>query len=105
MVFGQTSETWRHNKMTLDKQDYVTIHQAIHNKNQSNVTIKGIEYAVSLNNNGCRCIKVPAIGTFIEQNPHKNTTYAKRAKAGEFITWLIRERSWGLIVNDEVINQ
>ena len=91
--------------MTLNKQDYVTIHQPIHNKKQSNVTINGTKYAISLHNNGCRCIKVPDIGTFIEQNPNKSTAYAKRAKAGESITWLIRERSWGLIVNDEVINQ
>jgi len=67
--------------------------------------IKGTKYSVGLNKNGCRCIKIPEIGTFIEQNPNKSTTYSKRAKAGEFITWLIKERSWGLIVNDEVINQ
>jgi len=91
--------------MTLSEHDYVTIHQTIHNKKQSYVTIKGTKYSVSLNKNGHRCIKVPEIGTFIEQNPNKSTTYAKRAKAGEFITWLIREKSWGLIVNDEVINQ
>ena len=69
------------------------------------MTIKGTKYSVSLNKNGHRCIKVPEIGTFIEQNPNKSTAYAKRAKDGEFITWLIREKSWGLIVNDEVINQ
>ena len=91
--------------MTLNNHDYVTIHQTIHNKKQSDVIIKGIKYVVSLNKNGYRCIKVPEIGTFIEQNPNKSTTYSKRAKAGEFITWLIKERSWGLIVNDEVINQ
>ena len=91
--------------MTVNNHDYVTIHQTIHNKKQSCVTIKGIKYSVSLNKNGYRCIKVPEIGTFIEQNPNKSTAYAKRAKAGEFITWLIKERSWGLIVNDEVINQ
>ena len=90
--------------MTLTKQDYVTIHQAIHNK-KPGVTIKGTKYSVNLHKNGCRCIKVPNIGTFIEQNPTKDTVYAKRAKAGEFITWLIRDKSWGLIVNDEVINQ
>ena len=91
--------------MTLNNHDYVTIHQTIHNKKQSDVTINGVKYVVSLNKNGYRCIKVPEIGTFIEQNPNKSTAYSKRAKAGEFITWLIKERSWGLIVNDEVINQ
>ena len=91
--------------MTLSKNDYVTIHQTIHNKKQSNVTINGTKYPVSLDKHGYRCVKIPAIGTFIEQNPNKSTAYSKRAKAGEFITWLIKERSWGLIVNDEVINQ
>ena len=91
--------------MTLTKHDYVTIHQTIHNKDASNVKIQGKQYSIGLHNNGCRNIKIPGIGTFIEQNPHKTTVYAKRAKAGEFITWLIRDKSWGLIVNDEVINQ
>ena len=91
--------------MTLTKKDYVTIHQTIHNKDRSQVTIQGNKYTVNLLNNGCRSIKIPGIGTFIEQNADKETVYAKRAKAGEFITWLIRDKSWGLIVNDEVINQ
>ena len=91
--------------MTLNNHDYVTIHQTIHNKKQSCVTIKGIKYSVSLNKNGYRCIKVPEIGTFIEQNPDQQSEYSQRAKDGESITWLIRDVSWGLIVNDEVINQ
>ena len=41
--------------MTLNNHDYVTIHQTIHNKTQSDVTIKGIKYVVSLNKNGYRC--------------------------------------------------
>ena len=48
---------------------------------------------------------MPTIGTFIEQSKTKETDYSKRAKQGELITWLIRDMSWGLIVNDEVINQ
>tara|TARA_Y100000310_G_scaffold80847_1_gene77486 strand:- start:112 stop:387 length:276 start_codon:yes stop_codon:yes gene_type:complete len=91
--------------MILNNIDYVTIHQAIHDKDKSQVTIKGTKYSVSLNNNGCRSVKIPGTGTFIEQNTEKDTVYGKRAKAGEFITWLIRDKSWGLIVNDEVINQ
>ena len=90
--------------MTISKKDYVTIHQAIHG-DVSSVDIKGTKYQVTQRSNGCRSVKIPNIGTFIEQNKNKETDYAKRAKQGEFITWLIRDMSWGLIVNDEVINQ
>ena len=90
--------------MIINKTDYVTIHQAIHSK-ASDVTVKGTVYQVTQRSNGCRSVKIPKVGTFIEQNKHKETDYAKRAKNGEFITWLIRDMSWGLIVNDEVINQ
>ena len=90
--------------MTVNKTDYVTIHQAIHSK-ASDVTVNGTVYQVTQRSNGCRSVKIPRVGTFIEQNKHKETDYAKRAKKGEFITWLIRDQSWGLIVNDEVINQ
>tara|TARA_R110002020_G_scaffold453416_1_gene668179 strand:- start:26 stop:298 length:273 start_codon:yes stop_codon:yes gene_type:complete len=90
--------------MIINKTDYVTIHQAIHSK-ASNVMIKGTMYQVTKRSNGCKSVKIPGIGTFIEQNPNKETDYAKRAKNGESITWLIRDMNWGLIVNDEVINK
>ena len=67
--------------------------------------IKGTMYQVTKRSNGCKSVKIPGIGTFIEQNPNKETDYAKRAKNGESITWLIRDMNWGLIVNDEVINK
>tara|TARA_R110002051_G_scaffold212812_2_gene277869 strand:- start:456 stop:728 length:273 start_codon:yes stop_codon:yes gene_type:complete len=90
--------------MVISKEDYVTIHQAIHSKTTS-VLVRGVEYQVTQRSNGCRSVKVPRIGTFIEQSKTKETDYSKRAKQGEAITWLIRDLSWGLIVNDEVINQ
>ena len=90
--------------MTISKEDYVTIHQAIHS-DVSSVDVKGTKYQVTQRSNGCRSVKIPKVGTFIEQNKNKETDYAKRAKQGELITWLIRDMSWGLIVNDEVINQ
>ena len=90
--------------MIISKEDYVTIHQAIHS-DVLNVVVKGTMYQISQHSNGCRSVKIPKVGTFIEQNKHKETDYAKRAKQGEFITWLIRDMSWGLIVNDEVISQ
>ena len=91
--------------MVLTKTDYVTIHKAIHNKKASDVSIQGTKYSVNLHNNGCRNVKISGIGTFIAQNADKDTEYAKRAKDGESITWLIRDASWGLIVNNEVITK
>ena len=90
--------------MKITDNDYVTIHQAIH-KGKSDVTIKGNKYDVTTHKNGCRKVTIPELGTFIEQNPDQQSEYSQRAKDGESITWLIRDVSWGLIVNDEVINQ
>ena len=90
--------------MAISEKDYVTIHQTIHSNNP-NVTIKGKKYKVQVHNNGCKTIKIPGVGTFIEQNPDQDTSYSKRAKSGDKITWLIKDNTWGLIVNDEVINK
>ena len=90
--------------MSITKKDYVTIHQAIHNDDK-NVNIDGKRYNIARRDNGLRSVKIPGFGTFIEQNPKESTEYAKKAKKGDTITWLVKESSWGLIVNDEIINQ
>ena len=51
-----------------------------------------------------KSVKIPGFGTFIEQNIEDNTEYAKKAKKGDKITWLVKDASWELIVNNEVIN-
>jgi len=88
--------------MKINKTDYVTIHQAIHN-NDNDVSINGTKYHIAKRSNGLKSVKIPGFGTFIEQNPEETTEYAKKAKKGDTITWLVKESSWGLIVNDEVI--
>tara|TARA_R100001594_G_scaffold135081_1_gene176580 strand:+ start:1095 stop:1421 length:327 start_codon:yes stop_codon:yes gene_type:complete len=90
--------------MSITKKDYVTIHQAIHNDDK-NVNINGKQYNIARRDNGLRSVKIPGFGTFIEQDPNVTSKYSKKAKEGDTITWLVKDVSWELIVNDEVINQ
>jgi hypothetical protein len=90
--------------MELTKKDYVTIHQAIHS-NASDVKVNGKKYHVARRANGIKSVKIPGFGTFVEQNPDENTEYSKKAKSGDTITWIVKEASWELIVNDELINK
>lgn len=73
------------------KESFITIHNAIHNKNQKSVWISGIEYPIKfLNDTNCRYIEYWDSGkkyVFIEQNPKQRSEYAQRARNGEKITW------------------
>ena len=90
--------------MKLTKTDYIIIHKAIH-QDASDVKINGTKYHIAKRSNGLKSVKIPGFGTFIEQNPHESSEYAKKAKKGDKITWLIKEVSWELIVNNEIIKQ
>ena len=90
--------------MTITKHDYVTIHQAIHS-GASDVNVNGTKYHIAKRSNGLKSVKIPGFGTFIEQSLEDNTEYAKKAKKGDSITWLVKDASWELIVNDEIIKQ
>ena len=89
--------------MTITKHDYVTIHKAIHN-DANDVSINGNKYHIAKRSNGLKSVKIPGFWTFFEQNIEDNTEYAKKAKKGDKITWLVKDASWELIVNNEVIN-
>jgi hypothetical protein len=73
------------------KESFVTIHNAIHNKNQMGVSIDGVTYPIEVfKQNGCRYVDFWDNGKkyrFIEQNPRKMSPFAQRAKNGEKITW------------------
>ncbi len=77
------------------------IHKAIHSVD-TYVSIAGERYPVIIAPNGCRCILYNKIH-FMEQNKTKTSIYAKRALAGEPITWgIIPNGSWILIDKDGV---
>ena len=90
--------------MTITKHDYVTIHQAIHN-GASDVNVNGTKYHIAKRSNGLKSVKIPGFGIFVEQDPSEATEYSKKAKNGDSITWIVKDVSWELIVNDEIIKQ
>jgi len=82
------------------------IHRAIHKTGvfeggQVILAIDGQELPIRVSANGCRFINYMGI-TFMEQNKNKNSVYAKRARAGEHITWGIRINNW-LFITDHAI--
>ncbi|KAG2389501.1 hypothetical protein C9374_014061 [Naegleria lovaniensis] len=85
----------------LSDEEMKQVHEAIHNPSASKVTIKGVDYDISLNDGACRFVRIGE-GTFIEQNKDKGTKYAKMAIEGKKITWITRKGQWGLIIDDEI---
>lgn len=63
-------------------------HEAIHDQSQAYVLIGDKTYPIIKYRNGCRCVRLDEY-VVIEQNKLKNTDFAKRALAGEKISWII----------------
>jgi hypothetical protein len=84
----------------LTNDDYLAIHNAIHSTANS-VMINGVKMPVQLSKNNCRCVTFPK-QKFMEQNKEKASNYAKMAKNGADITWIIREGKWGLIKDGKI---
>jgi len=77
------------------------IHKVLHNDRYTAVTIQHKQYLIKKAKNGSRYITWDN-KTFIVQDSKKDTIYAKQAKDGNHITWIMRtgQRTWGLIIND-----
>jgi hypothetical protein len=43
--------------------------------------------------------------TFVEQNKHKSSHYAKMANEGQQITWFIHAGHWGSIIDGKIETQ
>ncbi len=85
-------------KLTND--DYLAIHNAIHGAAKS-VTINGVKMPVQLSKNKCRCVTFPG-QNFMEQNKEKASNFAKMAKNGAEITWIVRRGKWGMIKDGKI---
>lgn len=84
------------------REDFMVIHKAIHDKSGSCiVSDKESPLLIKQAANGCMSTTYMNI-TFIEQNHNKNSVYAKRAKAGERITWGIKPGGWLLITDNGI---
>nr|CAG4714578.1 unnamed protein product [Naegleria fowleri] len=85
----------------LSDEEMKQVHEAIHNPAASKVTIKGVDYDISVNDGACRFVRIGEV-TYMEQNKDKGTKYAKMAIEGKKITWITRRGQWGLIIDDEI---
>jgi len=86
----------------LSNDDILKIHNAIHDKTQKVVNLKGKDWDVSVGEAGCRFVRVDGL-VFIEQNKEKDTKYARMALEGKLITWICHEGRWGLVVDNSVV--
>jgi hypothetical protein len=76
-------------------------HEAIHNPSATYADIDGLKYPIIKHRNGCRCV---VLGGYIviEQNKNKESAYARRAKSGEHLSWIMPSDpnvAWQLIEN------
>jgi hypothetical protein len=77
-------------KLMIPESKLLEIHNSIHHH------LFG-DYKVTPGANKCKSIEYNHCGTnirFMEQNKSKNSSYAKLAREGHFITWGIRDNNW-----------
>ena len=82
--------------------DLITIHNALHDPKKDFAVISGARaLRIKTARNGCRKVDVYHYGTLMEQNIKKSSSYARRAKKGEKLSWFIpaEEGEWRLITD------
>jgi hypothetical protein len=87
------------------KQEYITIHNALHDASVTSLTVNKQQLNITTGANGCRSTFYKdgdEVIKFMEQNKTKTSRFAQRARAGEKITWGIRNGDWILIDNDTI---
>lgn len=80
------------------KQEYIDIHNAIHNKELNEVEINNEKLPIQKTGSGLRFVDYDDI-RWIEQNKSKNSTYAVRARNGEKITWGMRPHNGWILID------
>jgi len=90
---------------SLTDADVLAIHNAIHDPNQTQISIAGVQHDIAVGHAGCRFADIEGL-TFIQQNTEKDTKYAKMAKEnGNIITWIVRGGRWGLIIDQDIVRR
>lgn len=83
--------------------EYIELHDAIHSNSPLTI-IDGKLYQIDTHDNGCRYCNTD-IGMFMEQNQNQSSSYAKMAREGRRITWILRSGLWGLIIDNEIVHK
>lgn len=89
------------------KEEYINMHDAIHDPEATSVVINGITYPIEFTKNtNLRHVKYKENNTpitFIEQNTKANSDYARRARDGENITWGMRDMGGWIFIDQQKI--
>lgn len=89
---------------TKIKSKWQQLHNLLHS-GQPSGQIEGITYHIKTGANGCKFIRFSDIdmgeSTIMEQNKNKTSEYAKRARQGESLSWVMPGTAgqWVLIEN------
>jgi len=87
---------------TIKRDEWKAIHEAIHSPEVTEVKIGDVTCKIEMYSNKCRFVDYKNF-RFMEQNKNKNSEYAKRAKEGKHITWIMPKHqsgSWMRIEDD-----
>lgn len=99
------------------KQEYITIHRAIHDPAKKYVTVGVVRYPIEVSErNHCRYVDWvdPVTGQniqFMEQNKRTKSRFAKSAKEGARITWGIpmtngnRSGKWIMVTDNSRVTR
>ena len=83
---------------------WLKINTALHDYTVNSIKINNRNIDIRVGSNNCRFIRWNN-KTFMEQNKEKDSYYAKQAKNGQQITWIMKQdqsNSWGLIIDGKI---
>ena len=89
--------------MSYDVEEIEKVAHAVYDaifQDQSSVVINGVEYAIKKTSKSkVRLVQYEGL-TYIEQNPHKSSRWAKEAQAGHKILWVMKGRQYLFRIRD-----
>jgi len=84
------------------KCDLIKVHDALHDINKDRAIISGgRQLLITKARNGCRKADIYDFGILMQQNVKKSSSYARRARKGERLSWFIPNNTedWKLITD------
>ena len=86
-------------KYVYTDEDLLRIHHALHDPEKESIVINDKIHLVMKGSNGCRKISLGGYNQVMVQNKNKNSSYAKRAREGEQLSWFMGAPRWRLITD------
>ena len=80
------------------KENSLKIYETLFSVDES-IEIEGEEHFVDATRTGLRCIRIAGY-LFVEQNPDKDSQWAKKAREGHQIMWVMKGRQYVARVMD-----